>query len=78
MCTSEILGNLKEGSGVSPERDIDRDIVVWAGKVRTGDFITIKMAGPENGGNVGRLREAWANDWWVFDTVNSLEKQCVR
>jgi hypothetical protein len=78
MCSDEALGGIKAGEIINPERTVFSDISEWYAKVEVGDFIVVQTAGPSNGGNIGRLREAIDYDWWVFDSVTQLEKQCER
>lgn len=78
MCTPEILESFSTGEAINPDRTINTDIKKWAGKAKAGDFITIKVAEPANGGNLGRLREAIAHDWWVFNSAIPIDKQCEK
>lgn len=78
MCTPENLESLGAGGAIKPERSIDTEIKSWAGKVKVGDFITVKIASQENGGNLGRLRESLAYDWWVFNSKIPIDKQCEK
>lgn len=78
MCTPEILQNLGNGEAINPGRSIDTNIKNWGDMVKTGDFITVKTAELENEGNVGRLREALAHDWWPFDPNRELLSQCKK
>ena len=76
ICTPENLESLNKGRAIIPIRDVDTDIKVWENKVKVGDFIAIQLATPEHGGNLGNLREALANDWWIFNSAIPIDKQC--
>ena len=76
ICTPENLENLNKSGAITPRRDVDSEIRVWADKVKVGDFVAIQLATPEHGGNLGGLREALANDWWVFNSAIPIDKQC--
>lgn len=76
ICTPENLENLNKDESIIPRRDVDSEITVWADKVKIGDFVAIQLATPEHGGNLGKLREALANDWWIFNSAIPIDKQC--
>lgn len=78
LCLPEALGELEDGKPVTPPRSVDTDIRQWKDKLRAGDFITVLVAAPGQGGTAGRLREAFAYDWWLFDTVTFLKDICKR
>lgn len=78
MCTPENLEGVSTNGSIKPMRSVIGDIKIWANEVKSGDFVTIRVTGPDNGGNLGRLREALAYDWWVFNPAIPINTQCDR
>lgn len=58
------------------KKEIYTDIKIWESKVRSGDLITIVLAGEGNSMNKN-IREAWVIDWWSF-LPGDMRIQCAK
>ena len=74
-CNPEKQATLRANGKVQIWREIDTSVVQWGKKAQVGNFVVITVAGEQNGGNLGRLREARAYDWWVF-MPSKMGEQC--
>jgi len=75
MCNEKNLQALTQNGTVSVDRSIETDLSLWKEEAKLGQFVTIMIASPENGGMVGNLREAKGHDWWGF-IPGDIRKQC--
>lgn len=76
-CSDEILNAKPEDGAVEVNREIYTDVKEWEKRVKNGSFVTTLLAGEENEGTLGNLREIWAFDWWRF-LPKSMEELCAQ
>ena len=78
MCVPEALEAIRARKRFSPSRTIDIDIAEWNKKIDAGNFVTVLSNVPGNGGNLGRLKEVFGYDWWVFNPAIPVDRQCEK
>lgn len=76
-CKDEVLNSLNDNQKITIDRDIYSDLKEWRSRTKQGQYVVVMIARPENGGNLGNLREAKANDWWPF-SPKEMKLQCKK
>lgn len=76
-CSDEILNAKPDDGSIEVNREIYTDVKEWKKRVSNGNFVSILLAGEENGGILDNLREVWAYDWWYF-LPNDIKELCAR
>ena len=66
---------LEQSFEIKPEVYFSLD--AWKSKIRSGDFVSVLIATPDNGGNSGNLRQAFGYNWWYFMNKD-IQTECAR
>ena len=76
-CTRDVLHPADTTKAFTIQRQVYFDISEWEAEVTPGDFIAVLIAGKDNGGTLGNLREAYAYNWWSF-MQKDMQTECAK
>lgn len=71
ICGKEVFASLINNEKVTPATTVIQGYRQWISRVKNGSYVRIILAGPDNGGTVGNVREFHQFDWWVFMPMNT-------
>lgn len=77
VCNPASIEAFKNGKSFSVERNIYINLNQLKEKSKKGDYVLITIAGPENDGKRGYLRELKIHDWFPFMPTD-ISKQCEK
>lgn len=76
-CSDQILNAKPEDGEIEVARRVYTNVSEWSRDIKNGSYVTIFLAGEGNGGNIGKIREIWAFDWWNF-LPKSMGELCAK
>jgi hypothetical protein len=75
-CSDEVRTKLNMGiNGIT--RNMVTSFSDWKNGANAGDYVTVYIAKPENGGIEGNLREIYDYNFWLF-LNNKIDIQCAK
>ena len=75
-CSDEVRAKLNKGiNGIT--RTMVTSFSDWKNSVNAGDYVTVYIAKPENGGIEGNIREIYDYNFWLF-LNNGIDIQCAK
>ncbi len=77
VCNEDNYKLMDERKSFSPKNIISPDLSDWKNLVKIGQYVGLTKAVAENGGNIGKVREIKAYDWYLFFQSN-IKAQCLK
>ena len=76
-CSDDIRARLNKGEGNVIKRTVFMDISKWKESAAPGDYVTVYITIPENGGILGNLREIYTYNFWLFMN-KGIDTECAK